>query len=1156
MQQPIALLLLFSLLIPAFEGKSQFTLQVVVLDGEATTTCTDIITLPDPLWGVSVEGLTTTYFDLDNPCWNDFPAQIYQANWTCVAEVPDSIELCFVAFENDPPFFSPCTISPDCLESVCMQVPVPLTGSDTVVLAIPSGKASGGFARVELRTVGFPGGLNDEPCEAIHFGTLSIGSTAGNADSSLFNNYCATVGNEPNPWPYGGWINNRAVWFSFSTGTDPSSHLRVRLESDPSNFGDPVNLQAALWTSDSPCAGPWNFVMQNHDPSTWGEELLLVCPQPNTTYFLMVDAVWDDPEQLEGWFGVEVADLAVTPAPELRCEALDLGAVPPDDTLQSPGLLSNSCSSNSDAAPVSSFGVEKGVWLKFTPPPSGHVLIEANSIGSIDAIDLQMALFESESGSCMEAFTEVSSSYSPGIFNESMTVHCLDPSKSYYLLVDGGGNAASQSGVFQIKIIDGGDDTPVTNQEITLCAGDTLFVGDNAYTSDGFYSDTLLLSTGCDSIVNTNLTVLPPIVLGFSILKQGLGPGNEEGEAAVDPSGGAGGFSVAWSNGQTGNQVTGLTGGEFYCVTVTDAEGCMADTCFQMPFFSQVLPLFTIDSVSCPGGADGSIHLSATAGKAPYTFQWTSMANGQSGSGTLAADSAFTSIGQLAAGDYEIFIADEYTDTTFTVSVPEPLPLDVEVIEQQLVSCYGFCDGTLTIQGKGGTPPYQYDWQHGTTTNTLDGLCAGEYQLTLTDAHGCTEVFTFQVDQPAQFLAEIIEEKSISCFGGSDGSLSVHTNGMPVAWAWSHGGTTAVVTGLAAGHYEVTVTNADGCTATASFEMNQPAAPVEVSIEVLSPVLCHDDSNGALRAVVSGPGLSFDYQWNTGSADPVASDLAAGSYSVTVSNERGCEASATYLLENPAPLQAIAETNALGCFDPPDGGIVRIIDVQGGRPPYTFSSDGATFGEQTELSGYFAGENSYFVRDTSGCTAVFFATIPGPVELFVEAGADRSITLGEEIWLTPFVNVAGVSVQWSPPALFNCAQCLNTTARPTATTVLTLTVTDTFGCSASDQLKVEVYAPRRLYVPNAFSPNGDGINDLLIPLGGADIERIEVFRIFNRYGALVHEAYDFQPGDPAAGWDGRHLGKTLDPSVFTWFAQVRYIDGVVELHAGDVVLMK
>lgn len=1132
------------------------TLHVNVLNGEATTSCIDIISLPDPLWGVSVEGLTTTYFDLNSFCWNDFPAQIYQITWPCASDVPDSIQLCFTAFENDPPLFSPCTISPDCQEILCMKAAVPLMGNDTVILSLPPGLSSGGFAEVELRAVGFPGGLNDDPCDAIDLGTLTMGITAGNADSSLFNNYCATAANEPDPWPWSGWINNRAVWFKFSTGPEPSSHVKVRLESDPSNFGDPVNLQAALWKSSSGCSGPWSFVLQNHNPATWGEELLLVCPDPNTTYYLMVDAVWDDTEQLEGWFGVQAQDLAVMPVPDVRCEALNLGAVPNSDTLQYPMALSNSCSANSDPETVSSFSVQKGVWLKFTPPASGHVIINASSLGSIDPIDLQLALFESSDGDCNASFTEKASSYGPGIFNELMTVHCLDPSKSYYLLVDGGGNAAAQSGVFELKIIDGGDDTPVTNQDITLCAGDTLNVGTQSYTMSGSYSDTLYLPDGCDSIVNTNLTVLPPIELALTILKQGLNPGNDEGVAGVNPTGGAGGFSITWSNGQTTQEVTGLIGGELYCVTVTDAAGCFADTCFEMPYYVQVQPLVMIDSVSCPGGEDGQIHISAMSGKPPYDFQWEAVFGSPSGMGTIAADSAFETIPGLAAGAYQITLSDEYTDTTFTVVVLEPAPLAVESIGLQNASCFGFCDGQLTVLAHGGTPPYQYQWQHGANGESIYDLCAGEYTLLLTDGHGCMATFLFEISQPLEFIAEVIEENDVSCHGGSDGSLSVSTNGSPIAWNWSNGGVTSVITNLPAGYYEVTVTNTDGCTATATYELGQPIAPVEVLIEQVSPVICHGDANGVLQAVVSGPGQMFQYHWSVPAEGPLVANLPGGIYTVTVVNEQGCEATTDYLLEDPAPIVAKAKTNSLSCLDPPDGGVITVAEVQGGRPPYKFSSDGSGFSPDSVLKGYFAGQNSYFVQDSEGCTEVFFATIPGPVELIVFAGPDRSIRLGEEIQLDPFVNVAEVTVQWSPPELFQCPQCLSSSCQPLETTVLTLTVTDTFGCTASDHIKVDVYAPRKLYVPNAFSPNGDGVNDYLVPQGGTDIARIEIFRVFDRYGALMHEAFDFLPGDTNAGWDGKHLGKALDPAVFTWYARVLYIDGNEETHAGDVVLMK
>lgn len=1151
---PLILLFTCSFLSPSL---AQYTLQVYVLNGSSTTTCTDIFSAPDPLWSVEVEGQGWVTYPAVGPCFTALPNLQFQQSWQCLADLPDSINICLRAFENDPGFFNPCDVAPDCEESLCIKVPYLHQDTQLVQISLPAGGASGATATLAFLSYGFPGGLNDAACDAIDLGTLTTGVTLGNADTSQYNNYCATAINEPSPWGYGaGWVNNQAVWFTFHTGANPSSHIGVRMESDPSGFGDPINLQAAIWTNNNGCTGAWTFIAQNHDPSTWGEEVLLICPQPNTTYYIMVDAVWDDPEQLEGWFGVEVTDYDVMPLTDVICDALALGPVPDGGQVASPLAVSNNCSDNLTGVSPTVFSVQAGVWLSFIAPLSGHVIINSETDTSLDSIDLQLALYSSSTGDCSGQLAELASSYDNATMDESLVAHCLNPGQTYFVLVDGGGGIASQTGVFSLSVQDGGDDTPVTSHVLTICAADTLFVGAAAYTQSGSYADTLILPSGCDSIVLSNLTVLAPISLNLQILQQGLNAGNMDGQAQVQPVGGAGGYTFQWSDGQSSSLASQLVGGDFYCVTVTDSIGCSNDTCFIMPFFVYVQPIVQVDSVQCPGGSDGSISLSAHAGEAPYQFHWQNLAGNISGSGLISVDSEYVELPNLPAGNYFITVADANTDSVFTIEVPEPLPLSLAQVDVSDLSCFGSCDGEISVVVSGGTTPYQLAWTNGESGSQISSLCAGVYVVVVTDAHGCSDMFQMSVNQPAEFLAEIDELKPISCFGGSDGQLHVGTNGNPIFWNWSNASADSINTGLSEANYSVTVTNADGCTAEAQFQLSGPAEPLSVSIQEASPIICNGDSNGSLSANISGPGSAFTYNWNNGVSVSAIDNLGPGEYSVSVVSELGCTAVDTFNLAAPELLQVVASTNSLSCFDPPDGGVITVEEVNGGVPPYSYSTDGLSFSSQNELAGYTAGEQVFFVQDGLGCIQPFFATIPGPKEIIVDAGPDQTISLGDELMLNAFVNLPGLSLQWEPSELFACSQCLQTSVLPVGTTTLQLTATDSFGCSISDDLIVQVLPRRRVFVPNVFSPNGDGINDVFVPEGGNDVAEIVEFKVFNRYGALMYSSNNFLPGDTSNGWNGRFKNKLLDSGVYVWFARIRFIDNLEEIYRGDVTIMQ
>ena len=1156
MKRNITLPILLLCLLFSGQTLAQLNVQIEVLSGNATTTCTDPIGSPDPFWSININNEGWVTYPQTGPCFTALPNVQFNNSYQCLADIPPTIQVCYRAFENDPSIFNPCTEVTSCLAEGCIDLPIPLQGTFSFDLQI-SGGPSAGNANLAITTSGIPGGLNDFVCNAIDIGVLQAGTTVGDADTSIFNNYCGTNINEPDPSSFGiPWVNNRAVWYQFTTGPIPGTHIKIVANSDPSNFGDPVNLQLAIFkTDDNSCTGTFSFVTQNHDPADWGELLYLRCPQPNTTYFVMVDAVSNTPEELEGYYGIEISELGVEAAADLICEAEDLGAVPPGGSVSTPGPRSNACSSNADAVPAMAFGVQASVWFTFQAPPDGHVLIEGVSDTLNDSMGLQLAAYASSDNTCTGALTEIYSQYTISDLDETIELHCLESGQNYFLLVDGGLSELNR-GIFTLTVSDAGDETPVANIDTILCAGEVLPVGNSVYSITGIYADTLQLPGGCDSIVNTTLTVLAPVQVNLTVTQQGLGPGNTDGEATVSPAGGTGNYTVSWSDGQTSALATSLVGGDNYCVQILDNAGCTADTCFDMPFFLHFLPQVIADTLDCNGDANGVLRITATTGTPPYQFSWQNSTGTLSGSGTISADGEIATITDLPAGVYSIQITDIHFDTTVVAEILQPEPLVVSDFTLTSASCFGECDGSLGVTVSGGTPPYFYTWANGDTGALISGLCADGYNLTITDANGCTAEFFSEVEEPVEFVATATEVQPVSCFMGSDGEATVTTNGTPVAYLWSNGDTMATITGLPGGLYSVVVTNSNGCTATASVAVNAPSAPVGVTIAEMTPVTCFGDANGALLAQVSGPGSSFGFSWSTGGVGPTVGQLASGSYSVTVTNELGCWAEAAYLLTEPAALAVDFTPNQLTCFDQPDGGIITVDGVTGGVGPYTFSNDGLNFSTDNMLSGYYAGEQLFFVRDGGGCVKEFFATINGPVEIAIDAGLSQTIELGDAAQLKAVANLSTLTFQWEPAEWASCPGCPQTAVRPIENTLFTVTATDTFGCTAMSDVMVKVLVKRKVYVPNAFSPNADGINDEFVPFGGNDVALVRTFRIFDRQGNMVFETADFNPGDPSHGWDGRFKGKLMQPAVFAWFAEVEFFDHKTVQYSGDVTLMK
>lgn len=1153
---PIAIFLVFFLGANSIFG--QFNVKINVLSGSATTTCTDPIGSPDPTWAVNIDNAGWVVYPFNGLCYTTLPNQQFSQDYACFTDVPATIQVCYRAFENDASIFSPCTPVFSCATDICIDVPVPPMGTVPFTISLPAGGQSGGNVNLEIVATGVPNGINDFLCNAVPLGILQTNVPVGFPDTSVFSNICATNTNEPNPSGSGTpWSNNQGVWFSFITGPNPSDVIFVDVNSDPSNFGDPINLQVAVYeSSNGSCTANFSLVNSAYDNAIFDESTLFYCPKPNTTYFILIDGVYLTPQdnsQVQGLFGLGATQLDVTAGEDVRCNATDFGAIPAGDTINSP-LYTNTCSSNVNAASNSSFTVQKSVWFKFTPPPSGHVLIEGIS-SSIDPISLQLAVFKSSNGLCNGTMQEVDSQFNGFDENESLELHCLDPNTTYYLEVDGG-NAPLQTGIFSLNISDAGDETPVNNINPVICAGESFTVGTSVYSQSGLYADTLQLPGGCDSIVNTNLTVLTPVVANYQIVQQGVGIGNTTGQASATGSGGSGPYSFAWSNGQTTNLANGLVGGDNYCVTATDQYGCSADTCFDMPYYIHFVPSATGSSLACNGDMDGTIEFSAIGGYPPYQFDWENLGNSLSGSGTIQTDGEVISLPNLPGGQYSIHLSDAIFDTTVLVQIFEPTKLTATTLSFSDITCFGGCDGSVNLDVQGGTPPYSVSWSNGATTQNISGLCVGSYQATVTDANGCSTIFTQNIQEPPQLLATASEVQAVSCFQGNDGEASVTTSQPVTNILWNNGETTPTISSLVGGTYDVTVTNAAGCTATASIIINTPSAPVGVVISESKPVVCMGDSNGELLAQTSGPGTNFTFAWSGGSSQNKASNLAAGSYSVTVTNENGCSATANFNLTEPTKIEATATPNELTCLDLPDAGVITVDQVTGGVPTYQYSSNGISFSDDPVLQGFTVGDQSFYIQDQNGCIVAFQETILGPLELVIDLGHDESIHLGDSLNLKVTANQPLQTYVWSPAEGLSCVDCANPAAQPFRSTTYQVVVTSPDGCTALDEIFIEVDERHRVYLPNAFSPNADGLNDEFMPYTDGSVRSIKSFRIFDRQGNNVFEAFKLVPNEPGFGWDGSFRGKQMQPGVFVWIAELEYLDGRVQLYKGDILLVK
>ena len=1140
---------------------AQVKVEVTVNSGSATSTCNDGIFVGDPLWSVTIENQGWVTYSNESACFTDFPSLQFDTTLACLGDLRGGqIQVCLRAFENDPGLFNPCNIDRTCDEFVCGIFLIPLPGNDTTYsLSIPDGESSGGNVDFTIRTSGSSDAAsNDHICHAIDLGVLPTDGTIGDRLKGQFHNYCATGITEPNPEEDGsGWVNNVGTWFTFTTSAEPSGIALVEAFSDPEKVGDPLNLQLALYeSSDQTCRGNMQLVAQHHDPSDLDEFLLLECLKPNQQYFILVDATIETEALLRGFFGLQVRESDVQGKNDQICDAAPLEVLEGGMLYQN---FFNNCATNTGDPLSNNFSSDHSVWFQFFPTETGSVEIflvsDLSYPQGIDPIDIEMAVFSSDDNACSGNLQEVASSYSQEDKDEYLRLDCLNPKFSYWLLVDG--SESDPVGIFDLIINDPGYPEP-KNLDTTICQGEILVLGNKSYAQAGIYRDTIITDEGCVEIVQTNLSIADSISIRLNLERISSGLGESDGIAIVSTSGGSGNYFYAWPNGQTNQVGTNLRGGTNYCVTVSDAAGCERIACFTMEYIIPIEAQVINDTLDCSDDISGQLAIIINAGQAPYTYLVQGIEDPSIvKSGLISNNNNELIINNLSIGNYNVFINNEFTAKNFTGLIEAPPPIEIQLASQINPSCSTTCDGAVELIITGGTGTYQLDW--GTNIEPVQNpqaMCAGDYILVVRDANNCIDSLPLSILAPKSAVLEVSQIQGVQCFGESNGHATIKTEENGLQFQWDNGETTQTATSLSGGMHEVTITDENNCESIANLVITEPEEALKAKIEILEAINCGGDANGVLVDASIGGTPSYQYNWSNGNDASTNENLRTGDYALTITDAQGCQDSTSIHLAEPTPIAATISIKDVTCPEGANSGTIRIENISGGVSPYHFALNEGIFNQNNIFQNLASGTYRLTIQDNNGCEKFYETIINDPPELSVSLGEDLTIKLGESIHIEALTN-RRVSYQWTSTDSINCLDCAEIGIRPSSNATYTVNVTDIeTGCTAEDQLLVTVSKERLLFVPNAFSPNGDGINDELMLHGGADILQIKQFRIFDRKGTMVYEAYNFSPNDFNYGWDGKFNGQYLAPDVFVYLAEVQFIDGERLIFKGDVTLVR
>ena len=565
---------------------------------------------------------------------------------------------------------------------------------------------------------------------------------------------------------------------------------------------------------------------------------------------------------------------------------------------------------------------------------------------------------------------------------------------------------------------------------------------------------------------------------------------------------------------------------------------------------------FTTDGIAsdlvCPGTNSGSIDLEVRSNYPPLTYNWSN--------GEVRED-----IFDLAAGDYTVSVVDDVgceTEVAFVVDSPPEFQFDTLVT---MPTCNGGTDGAVQLQVSGGTPGYEYNWQNMGfgPDNTLSNISQGDYALVVRDQNNCETAMLLPVRELELTLDPMADAiNPPSCFGFSDGSIEIDIgNGLPAyRYNFNDGNgfvASNVKNNLAAGTYLVNVEDANLCKG--QFELIiEDHPPLELGFDPIN-ISCFGLSDGEVTALPSGGVGDYSYVWSNSAQTPEQDGLPAGDYTVTVLDGNGCEIEGVITLTQPNQLFLdVVDVLDNICFGDEDG-VVEVLGT-GGTGPYEYSVDGITFQASTSFGQLPAGTYDFTVLDALGCSETVAATVNQPAELTVDAGEDQSIELGYGTTIRAQPNDPDVTYSWTPNGedIFRClfSDCQSGEVMPLNSTVFEVTVMDLTGCVATDSVRISVIKNRPVYIPNAFSPNGDGPNDRFTVYAGPAVEGIQSLKVFDRWGDLVFERGDFAPNDESIGWDGMFNGRMMNSGVYVYLAEVRFIDGFVVRFKGDVTLVK
>ncbi|MDD2635934.1 MAG: gliding motility-associated C-terminal domain-containing protein, partial [Bacteroidales bacterium] len=633
--------------------------------------------------------------------------------------------------------------------------------------------------------------------------------------------------------------------------------------------------------------------------------------------------------------------------------------------------------------------------------------------------------------------------------------------------------------------------------------------------STGNYTVTVTDAWGCDEINNIIISSPTQLDVFISSSENASCFGDLNATIQAGVSGGTPPYYYIWddASSSTTSYLNNIGAGN-YNITITDDNGCSGTIGSAITQPDEIIAsVSSSTNVRCNGGNDGTATVSVIGGTPPYSYLWDN-----------PSQTPISTAQHLTAGDYSVTITDANTCTTSSsVSITEPTEITSTTHTTDVICTLHLGSASITVDG--GLTPYSYLWSNGNNTNTSNNLTAGNYIITVTDNNNCTHSQTVEVGISGSIHTNIREIEGILCYNSNSGILQGYSNNgeSPLSFFWSNAAHTEFNNNLLPGHYELTITDDWGCTGTNSYDLKN-APQISITESIVS-VGCAGDESGEISVQVSGGTPEYLINWSTGAIGNNISDVSPGQYSLTITDANNCTISDTYVVGTAVPIAINLLAKNISCYGYNDGSIS--INAMGGTPPFTYNwnSEGNHF-SGTNKSNLYPGLYNITISDAQGCQLDTLIELSQPDQIEYTFITIDPSCIGNDDGYIEIEAMGG-----TPPYTFIWG---NQTSSIEYISGLiqgnyAFTITDSNGCLLeTENIKLIDTNVDCLTIPNAFTPNTDGINDTWI------IENIEMFpwaliQIFNRWGQLVFEGYG--AGKP---WDGTWNGKIVPTGTYIY----------------------